>query len=109
MSELPKVNEHAFTHMLTVFSVSAGMVGVCLTAIGLVKIVSNAKGIETLFDDLIAIDSILFGIAALLGFRGLQRFVGHQLPLSPKLMDRVFQVALGLMIVICGVITWSML
>ena len=87
MSETPKVSEHAFTHMLTVFSVSAGMVGVCLTAIGLVKIVSTAKGIETLCDDLTALDWILFGIAALLGFKGLQRFVGHELPLSPQVMD----------------------
>ena len=39
MSESQEDTEHAFTHMLTVFSVAAGMIGVCLTAIGLDKIV----------------------------------------------------------------------
>ena len=78
MGESPADTEHAFTHTLTVFSVSAGMIGVCLTAIGLVKIVSQAKGVDTLCDDLIAIDAIVFGVAAWLGFRGLQRFSRHE-------------------------------
>ena len=44
MNEKHVDTEHAFAHTLTVFSVSSGMIGVCLTAIGLVKIVSQAKG-----------------------------------------------------------------
>ena len=101
--------EHAFTHTLTVFSVSAGMIGVCLTAIGLVKVVSQAKAIDTICDDLIAIDAIVFGLAALLGFRGLQRFIRHQSPLSHQLMDWIFLIGLGLTIVICVVFTWTLL
>ncbi len=95
--------------MLTVFSVSAGMVGVCLTAIGLVKILAQAKGIETLCDDLIVFDAIMFGFTALLGFRGLQQFVHHKAPLSHRLMDWIFLIALALMIVICGLFTWTLL
>ena len=109
MKKSPPSSEHAFTHVLTVFSVSAGMVGVCLTAIGLVQIVSNAKRIESLCDDLIAIDAVIFGIAALLGFRGLQRFVHREVPLSPRLMDGIFLSGLALMIVICGIFAWSLL
>jgi hypothetical protein len=109
MSKSPPNSEHAFTHMLTVFSVSAGMVGVCLTSIGLVKMVSNAKGVETLCDDLIAIDAMIFGIAALLGYRGLQRFVHHQSPLSSRLMDWIFLSGLTLIVVICGIFAWSLL
>src|SRR5277367_6221094 len=102
MSESPSDAEHAFTHTLTVFSVSAGMIGVCLTAIGLVKIVSQAKRVETVCDDLIVIDAMLFGVAALLGFRGLRRFIRQQSSPSHQLMDWVFLVSLGLTIVICG-------
>jgi hypothetical protein len=109
MGEPTSDTEHAFTHTLTVFSVSAGMIGVCLTAIGLVKIVSQARAVDTLCDDLIAIDAIVFGIAALLGFRGLQRFIRRQSPLSHQLMDWIFLVGLGLTIVTCALFTWSLL
>ena len=109
MNEKHVDTEHAFAHTLTVFSVSSGMIGVCLTAIGLVKIVSQAKGIETLCDDLIVIDAMLFGLAALLGFRGLRRFIRHESPLSHQLMDWIFLSGLGLTIVICGIFAWSLL
>jgi len=101
--------EHAFNHTMTVFSVSAGMIGVCLTAIGLVKVVSQAEGVNTLCDDLMAIDAMVFGVAALLGFRGLQRFIRHQTPLSYHLMDWVFLIGLGLTIVNCALFTWLFL
>ena len=70
MDETQADIEHAFTHTLTVFSVSAGMIGVCLTAIGLAKIVAQAKGVETICDDLIAIDAVLFGIGLAVGVSG---------------------------------------
>ncbi len=103
MSDPGMDNEHAFTHTLTVFSVASGMIGVCLTGIGLVKIVSHAKGVETFCDDLIVIDAMVFGLAAILGFRGLQRFIRRQVPLSHQLMDWIFLFGLGLTVVICGV------
>jgi hypothetical protein len=109
MDQSPPNDLHAFHHALTVFSVSAGMIGVCLTAIGLVKIVTQGNGVGTLCDDLIAIDAMVFGLAALLGFRGLQRFVRHQSPLSLRLMDSVFLVGLALTIVNCAVFTWYLL
>ena len=109
MSKLPSNPEHAFTHTLTVFSVSSGMIGVCLTAIGLVKVVSQAKRVETLCDDLIVIDAMVFGLAALLGFQGVRRFIRHQSPPAHQVMDWVFFIALALTIVICGVFAWNLL
>jgi hypothetical protein len=109
MCQSPSNTEHAFKHALTVFSVSAGMIGVCLTAIGLVKVITHAKGVDTFCDDLIAINAMVFGLAALLGFRGLRQFIRHQSPLSLRLMDSVFLVGLALTIVNCAVITWYLL
>jgi hypothetical protein len=109
MSDLSTENSHEFTHTLTVFSVSAAMIGVCLTAIGLVKIVSHATKLETLCDDLIVIDAMIFGFAALSGFMNLRRFVGHRTPISRRTMDWTFAIGLALMIVICGLFAWSLL
>ena len=36
----------AFSHTLTTFAVSTGMVGVCLTGIGVVQIVEHNAGLE---------------------------------------------------------------
>lgn len=42
------------------FSVSAAMVGVCLTVIGIVRVVISIKRVDTLADDLLSIDAFLF-------------------------------------------------
>jgi hypothetical protein len=53
-----------FTHLLTVLSVSAGMVGVCLTAIGLIGVMKSLSRVETIVDDLLAISAMLFMVTA---------------------------------------------
>ena len=43
-----------------IFSVSAGLVGVCLTVIGLIRIIVNTNKVETAIDDFLAVDAIIF-------------------------------------------------
>ena len=43
-----------------IFTVSAALVGVCLTVIGIIRIVISIHKINTLADDLLAIDAFLF-------------------------------------------------
>ena len=43
-----------------IFSVSAAMVGVCLTVIGILNIISNYKQQDTLCDEITAMDAIIF-------------------------------------------------
>ena len=43
-----------------IFTVSAAMVGVCLTVIGLIRIVITLQKVDTLADDLLAADALLF-------------------------------------------------
>ncbi|MDZ4783851.1 MAG: hypothetical protein SGJ19_26690 [Planctomycetia bacterium] len=45
------------THYLTLLSVSSGMVGACLTAVGLIEVVKALNRIETVVDDLLATHS----------------------------------------------------
>ncbi len=65
---LPKAKELAFTHALATFAVATGMIGASLTAIGVVKLVEHSTGVETLTDELLAGDSLLFVIAAICSF-----------------------------------------
>ncbi len=51
-----------------VFSVSAAMVGVCLTAIGILRLVAAQTKAQTLGDDLLAMDAVVFVVCTSLAF-----------------------------------------
>src|SRR4030095_14009065 len=52
-----------------IFTVSSAMVGVCLTVIGLVRVVITLGTADTLADDFLAGDALLFLISCLLSYR----------------------------------------
>jgi hypothetical protein len=90
-----------------IFTVSSAMVGVCLTVIGLIRVVITLGRADTLADDLLAGDALLFLISCLLSYwalrsRGLRRM--HRLE---KIADVIFIVAMIGMVIICAVITYS--
>ena len=90
-----------------IFTVSSAMVGVCLTVIGLIRVVITLGRADTLADDLLAGDAPLFLISCLLSYwalrsRGLRRM--HRLE---KFADGIFIVAMIGMVIICAVITYS--
>ena|SRR5438552_6161736 len=90
-----------------IFTVSAAMVGVCLTVIGLIRVVITLGRADTLADDLLAGDALLFLISCLLSYwalrsRGLRRM--HRLE---KIADGIFILAMIGMVIICALITYS--
>jgi len=90
-----------------IFTVSSAMVGVCLTVIGLVRVVITLGTADTLADDFLAADALLFLISCLLSYwalrsRGLRRM--HRLE---KIADGIFIVAMIGMVVVCALITYS--
>ena len=90
-----------------IFTVSSAMVGVCLTVIGLIRVVITLGRADTLADDLLAGDALLFLISCLLSYwalrsRGLGRM--HRLE---KIADGIFIVAMIGMVIVCAVITYT--
>ncbi|PYL33184.1 MAG: hypothetical protein DMF38_12350 [Verrucomicrobia bacterium] len=90
-----------------IFTVSSAMVGVCLTVIGLIRVVITLGTADTLADDLLAADALLFLISCLLSYwalrsRGLRRM--HRLE---KIADGIFIVAMIGMVVVCALITYT--
>lgn len=102
-------HERRLNHLGTVFSVSSGMVGVCLTGIGLVKVVNQSASLDTLCDELIVLDAVLFSLAALMSYRALYGLPLGRSRFSDRWVDRLFFVSLCLMVLICGVFAWSVL
>ena len=90
-----------------IFTVSSAMVGVCLTVIGLIRVVITLGTVDTLADDFLAADALLFLISCLLSYwalrsRGLRRM--HRLE---KIADGIFIIAMIGMVVVCTLITYT--
>jgi hypothetical protein len=72
MNETDGDDDRSYSHLLTLLSVSAAMVGVCLTAIGLVSVIEAIRELEVWVDDMLAIGALLFSLVTLLSFLGIR-------------------------------------
>ena len=90
-----------------IFTVSSAMVGVCLTVIGLIRVVITLGRADTLADDLLAGDALLFLISCLLSYWALRSRGSRRMHRLEKIADGIFIVAMIGMAIICAVITYS--
>jgi hypothetical protein len=91
-----------------IFTVSSAMVGVCLTVIGLIRVVITLGKIDTLADDLLALDALLFVVACLLSYSALRSRSKRRMHRVEKTADMIFIAAMLLMTTVCIMITYSM-
>jgi hypothetical protein len=91
-------------HRLTLFSVSSGMVGVCLTAVGLIGVLKSIQRTETMIDEILTFSALLFLIATGLYFSLMRRQKLHRHWLD-HLAEGVFFVGLALLLVACALFT----
>ncbi len=83
------------------------MVGVCLTVIGLVRIVITSQRADTLADDFLAGDAVLFLISCLFAYWALRTRSTRRMHRIERVADGVFILALCVMVFICGYITYA--
>ena len=84
-----------------IFSVSAALVGVCLTVISVVRVVITATKINTVADDILAADALLFLTSCLLAYSAMR--------LVERAADTVFIIGLLLMAIVCALITYAVI
>ena len=104
--------QDANTHLeqdisIHIFTVSSAMVGVCLTVIGLIRVVITLGRADTLTDDLLAGDALLFLISCLLSYWALRSRSIRRMYRLEKLADAIFIIAMIGMVIICALITYS--
>src|SRR3954447_5168373 len=90
-----------------IFSVSAGMVGVCLTVIGLVRVVITLGRADTIADDLLALDAVLFLTTSLLSYTALRAPTASKMKRFERLADWLFILSMTLMVAICAFIAYA--
>jgi hypothetical protein len=90
-----------------IFTVSAAMVGVCLTVIGLLRVVISIRKADTFADDLLAMDAVLFLTSCLSSYWALRTRSMYRMHRVERFADFVFIIALLFMVGICGFITFA--
>jgi hypothetical protein len=105
-SNTHEAREHDLT--MHVFTVSAGMVGVCLTAIGLLRIVVAQTKVQTLGDELLALDAMLFLVCVFLAFWSFKTTKTQLRKWLRMIVDVLFLTGLAGMAVICAVIAYAL-
>jgi amino acid transporter len=90
-----------------IFTVSSAMVGVCLTVIGLIRVVITFGKADTVADDLLAADAFLFLLSCLISYSALRTRSKRRMHRMERIADGIFILAMILMVVICGFITYA--
>jgi uncharacterized membrane protein YqjE len=103
---------HPNTHLeqdicIHIFTVSSAMVGVCLTVIGLIRVVITFGKADTLADDFLAADALLFLLSCLLSYWALRSRSVRRMHRLEKIADGIFILAMIGMVIICALITYS--
>jgi hypothetical protein len=90
-----------------IFTVSSAMVGVCLTVIGLVRVVITLGKADTIADDLLASDALLFLISCFLSYAALRSRGIRRMHRIERAADAVFILAMIVMVAICAFLTYA--
>ena len=102
-------DEQIYTHLLTLLSVSAAMVGVCLTAVGLVNVIQALNKFEDMVDDLLSIGSLIFSLVTLLSFFGIRTRIRHRWPRYLLILDVLFCLGIVTMVAASFLLTYQVI
>jgi hypothetical protein len=109
MSQDPSKEFVEFDLTIHVFTVSATLVGVCLTVIGIMRHLGGARA-SHYGTELLALDAFLYLICCILSYSALKmRNHLKRKSLFTNIADYLFIIALSLMAVICGLIVYEII
>ena len=90
-----------------IFTSSSAMLGVCLTVVGILRLVITLRSEDTLGDDLLSINAMVYLIAAVLAYGGLRTRSIRRNHRLEYLADAVFIAGLIFTVINTGFITWA--
>jgi hypothetical protein len=94
--------------IIHIFTVSATLVGVCLTVIGIFIMSRRLAQVKSFGEELLAIDAFLFLVACFLSYAALKnRRIARRHQLE-RLAEEIFFIALAFMVFICAFIIYEL-
>jgi threonine/homoserine/homoserine lactone efflux protein len=92
-----------------ILSVSAGMVGVCITVIGLFRIVSRSAHVDSVADNLLAIDALVFLGSCFLSYLALRARTRRRAKRFERAADYLFLAGLAMVSVVGVLIAYELI
>ena len=92
-----------------IFAVSAGLVGVCLTVIGLFRVVVRSQNVDSVADNLLAVDALLFMVACFLAYLSLRSTKSRRARRLEKVADVVFLIGLVMMVAVGALVAYEII
>lgn len=99
--------EHDLT--MHIFAMSAGLVGVCLTAIGLLRVLVSRSRVETIGEELLAGNALCFMVSCLLSFWSFKTPRPRLRAMLRKIIDGLFLLALTFMVAVCILVAYAVI
>lgn len=91
-----------------IFTTSAAMLGVCMTVVGVLNVITALRKVDTIADDLLSVDAIIYLVACLVAYWALRtRHRGRNRVLE-RIADYAFLLGLVVSAVATGIITWAL-
>jgi hypothetical protein len=90
-----------------VCSISSGGLGICLTAISLMRLIISFRHRDTWVDDLLSADALLFLAALIASYLSLRRVTGDRWHRLERTADATFLLAVTLLTVNCFLVTYA--
>lgn len=92
-----------------IVSLSAALVGVCLTVIGLIQVALHLRAGNTSTDNILAGDAVLFLLSCLLAYASLRSRSKPKRRVLERMADACFLFALFIMTLVCGAIAFELI
>jgi uncharacterized membrane protein len=85
------------------------LVGVCLTVVGLFRVISRLKDLNSIADNILAIDAFAFLGSCLMAYLALRTADRQRRERLERMADGVFLTGLALMVVVCGLVAYELI
>ena len=92
-----------------IFSVSAAMVGVCLTVIGLFRITNKLQNLGSIGDEMLSLDAAVFLFSCITAYLALRSRRANRRTMLERIADWTFLAAISLMAMICAFISYELI
>lgn len=95
-------------HQRTLFGTAATMVGVCLTAIGLILVVERLSSVRMVSRVVLGVDSFIYLAAAMLSFGAMRSYVRGRPSRLGEAADVVMLLGLIATVVVCAILLFTL-
>ena len=113
MTQAPDTNENPENRdrdiASHIFTTSSVMLGLCLTIISIMRGRENPDPLQTVVDDLIAMDALIFLSTCFLSYAALRVRHVKNIHRLESIADVVFLIGMTLMAVACALFVWTIL